>query len=89
MVSSVKNRSQQRHILSTLHNEIDLLRRLDHPNIIRAYEAHEVGKDLHLIMELCRGGGELVGNGLRLLYHMKYHIRIFGVTCLKLPSGIV
>lgn len=58
MVSSVRNRAQQRRILDTLRNEIDLLRRLDHPNIIRAYEAYEVGRDLHLIMELCQGGGK-------------------------------
>lgn len=57
LVSSVPKRNQQRHILDTLRNEIDLLRSLDHPNIVRAYESYQIGQDLHLIMELCRGGG--------------------------------
>ncbi|CAN0196786.1 unnamed protein product, partial [Ectocarpus sp. 4 AP-2014] len=56
MVSSVPKKKAQRHILETLRNEIDLLRSLDHPNIVRAYESYEVGQDLHLVMELCRGG---------------------------------
>eukprot|EP00752_Nemacystus_decipiens_P008893 g7938.t1 len=56
MVSSVPKKKAQRRILETLRNEIDLLRSLDHPNIVRAYESYEVGQDLHLIMELCRGG---------------------------------
>ena len=58
MVSSVPKKKAQRRILETLRNEIDLLRSLDHPNIVRAYESYEVGQDLHLVMELCRGGGE-------------------------------
>ncbi|CAM9510307.1 unnamed protein product [Ectocarpus sp. 13 AM-2016] len=56
MVSSVPKKKAQRRILETLRNEIDLLRSLDHPNIVRAYESYEVGQDLHLVMELCRGG---------------------------------
>lgn len=58
MVSSVPKKKAQRRILETLRNEIDLLRSLDHPNIVRAYESYEVGQDLHLVMELCGGGGE-------------------------------
>lgn len=58
MVSSVPSKSAQRRILGTLRNEIDMLRSLDHPNIIRAYESYEVGRDLHLVMELCTGGGK-------------------------------
>lgn len=60
MVSTVPKKKAQRRILETLRNEIDLLRSLDHPNIVRAYESYEVGQDLHLVMELCRGGGELL-----------------------------
>ena len=58
MVSSVPKKKAQKRILETLRNEIDLLRSLDHPNIVRAYESYEVGRDLHLVMELCTGGGE-------------------------------
>ncbi|CAN0131420.1 unnamed protein product [Laminaria digitata] len=56
MVSSVPKKKAQKRILETLRNEIDLLRSLDHPNIVRAYESYEVGRDLHLVMELCTGG---------------------------------
>lgn len=60
MVSSVPKKKAQKRILETLRNEIDLLRSLDHPNVVRAYESYEVGRDLHLVMELCTGGGELM-----------------------------
>jgi wyosine [tRNA(Phe)-imidazoG37] synthetase (radical SAM superfamily) len=33
-----------------LRNEMELLRNLDHPNVIRAYESIESGGSLHLIM---------------------------------------
>ncbi|CAM9326735.1 unnamed protein product [Ascophyllum nodosum] len=55
-VTNGPSKAAQRRILATLRNEIDLLTSLDHPNIIRAYESYEIGKDLHLVMELCRGG---------------------------------
>ncbi|CAN0111759.1 unnamed protein product, partial [Discosporangium mesarthrocarpum] len=56
VLSSVKGRKQQQSTIALLRNEIDMLRSLDHPNIIRAYESYESGGDLHLIMELCTGG---------------------------------
>ena len=41
-----------------LKNEIEILKTLDHPNIIRAYETFDFEKSnqLSLIMELCTGG---------------------------------
>ena len=43
-----------------LIREIDILKEVNHPNIIRLIEVHEDPKYLHLITELCTGG-ELFG----------------------------
>lgn len=40
-------------MLEYLRNEIQLLRNLDHPNIIRPVQTYEWAGELHLIMELC------------------------------------
>ena len=45
--------------LEELRNEIELLRGLDHPNIIRLYSTCEQNGFLYLIMEYC-AGGELI-----------------------------
>ncbi|CAM9097325.1 unnamed protein product, partial [Hapterophycus canaliculatus] len=39
-----------------MRNEIEILKRLDHPNIIRAIETFESDKEVYLIMKLCMGG---------------------------------
>lgn len=39
-----------------LRNEIDLLKELDHPNIIKAYETFLFKKKLSIVLELCTGG---------------------------------
>jgi calcium-dependent protein kinase len=39
-----------------IRNEIDILRRLDHPNIIRLYETFEESNNIYLVLELCSGG---------------------------------
>jgi serine/threonine protein kinase len=39
-----------------LRNEIDLLKQLDHPNIIKAYETFLFKKKLSIVLELCTGG---------------------------------
>ena len=42
--------------LEKFRNEIDLLRTMDHPNIIKLYEIFESEHSLYLIMEECKGG---------------------------------
>jgi len=42
--------------LAELRNEINLLRSLDHPNIIKAVEAFDTRRRIHLVLELCTGG---------------------------------
>ncbi|KAJ1613517.1 calcium/calmodulin-dependent protein kinase [Cryptosporidium canis] len=36
--------------------EIEIMKSLDHPNIIRLYETFEDNTDIYLVMELCTGG---------------------------------
>lgn len=42
--------------LNALKNELRLLKHLDHPNIVRIYEAFEERKEVHLVLEYCSGG---------------------------------
>lgn len=36
--------------------EIDILKKLDHPNVIKLYETFEDHKYVYLVMEICTGG---------------------------------
>ena len=42
--------------LTELRNEIDILKGMDHPNIVKAYEVFSHKKQIYLILELCDGG---------------------------------
>lgn len=42
--------------LELIENELDILRLVDHPNIIKYYETYNDGKYLHMVTELCTGG---------------------------------
>ena len=42
--------------LETLKREIEILKTMDHPNIIRLVDVFEDDKYLHLVTELCTGG---------------------------------
>lgn len=39
-----------------LKHEIEALRNVDHPNIVRLYEIFEDSKYIHFVMDLCTGG---------------------------------
>lgn len=36
--------------------EIDIMKQLDHPNIIKLYETFEDTRNVYLVMEICEGG---------------------------------
>jgi calcium-dependent protein kinase len=42
--------------IKSFNNEIDILSKCDHPNIVRLYEIIEGEKNMNLIMEECKGG---------------------------------
>lgn len=47
---------QNETVRSKIMNEVEILKKLDHPNIIKIYEFHEDEFNLYLIMDLCTGG---------------------------------
>src|SRR3990167_10561897 len=42
--------------LTILSNEVDNLKHLDHPNIIRFYESYQDESRFHIVIEYCSGG---------------------------------
>jgi len=42
--------------LKLIENELDIIRQVDHPNIIKHYESYNDGEYLHIVTELCTGG---------------------------------
>ena len=42
--------------LEKFKREIEILKKMDHPNIIKLYEVFESGRSLYLVMEECKGG---------------------------------
>lgn len=43
-------------LIDDLRNEIELLKMLDHPNVIKLFEYYEDPDNIYLILELCDGG---------------------------------
>lgn len=39
-----------------MKRELEILRTLDHPNIVKFYETYQDDKFFHLVMEYCSGG---------------------------------
>ena len=56
---AVKSISKTNLSMKSLRNlicEIQILAKLDHPNIVKYYETYDDDKYFHLVMELCEGG---------------------------------
>lgn len=49
-------RKQQVRNVETIWKEVNFMKRLDHPNIIKCFETYEDARSIFLIMELCTGG---------------------------------
>eukprot|EP00956_Cyclotella_meneghiniana_P016554 scaffold26128_cov55-Cyclotella_meneghiniana.AAC.4 len=57
-IKSIQLSLLQDSYLDELRNEIEVLRSLDHPNIVKAYEVYETKRNIYVVMEYC-GGGDL------------------------------
>jgi len=55
-LKSIQLRMVQQEYLDELRNEISVLRSLDHPNIVKAYEVYETKHNIFVLMEYCSGG---------------------------------
>ncbi len=49
--SKIKEKDLQR-----IRREINILKKVDHPNIVKIYEVYETNRSLYIIMEKCNGG---------------------------------
>ncbi|MDR3547571.1 MAG: protein kinase [Candidatus Pacebacteria bacterium] len=52
----IPKKNCSRESTSSLLNEIDVLKKLDHPNILKVYEFYQDEQNYYIIMEYCAGG---------------------------------
>lgn len=50
------DRVTDKQLVEELQNEIDILKSMDHPNIVRALETYEYRNNSCIVLELCEGG---------------------------------
>lgn len=50
------NKNRMKEKTECLKSEIDIMKRVDHPNVVMLYEIFEDDVNLYLVMELCVGG---------------------------------
>lgn len=55
-LKSIQLRLVEKKYLEELRNEIDVLRDLDHPNVVKAYEVYETKTNIFVVMEYLSGG---------------------------------
>jgi len=58
-IKSVEKAGLKRYVNNVsefVRREVDILRRLDHPHIVRLYEAVEDESTIYLVLEMCEGG---------------------------------
>merc|ERR1740123_140878 len=58
-VHKAKLRRYTRGVLEFIGREVEILRSLNHPNIVKMYETFEDADHVHLVLELCEGGDVL------------------------------
>ena len=42
--------------MATINDEVDILQRVDHANVVKLYEICDTSKYLYMVLELLRGG---------------------------------
>ncbi len=52
----VLNKKKLKGHINIIREEVKILTRLDHPNIVKYYETYEDQKYMYLVMEYCSGG---------------------------------
>jgi serine/threonine protein kinase len=55
-LKSIKLDRVSPQFIDELKNEIDILKGMDHPNIVKAHEVYSYKKQIYIILELCDGG---------------------------------
>ena len=55
-VKLIRKDSMTKEEEESFKHEISILKRLDHPNILKLYEVFEDTKRYYLVTELCKGG---------------------------------
>ena len=55
-IKAIDKRELKKADINSIHREVDLLQKVDHPNIINYYETYEDNIFVYLCMEHCKGG---------------------------------
>ena len=50
------NKAKLKDNIAAIKEEVRILSRLDHPNIVKYYESYDDIKYMYLVMEYCSGG---------------------------------
>lgn len=56
MAIKVLNKSKLKDNINSIKEEVKILTKLDHPNIVKYYETYDDVKYMYLVMEYCPGG---------------------------------
>lgn len=52
----VLNKAKLKDNIEAIKEEVGILTKLDHPNIVKYYETYDDAKYMYLVMEYCNGG---------------------------------
>ena len=55
-IKKIKISQTNQNLLAYVHNEIEILSEISHPNILRFIKALKTTNHVYLVMELCEGG---------------------------------
>jgi serine/threonine protein kinase len=55
-VKIIKKKNLNAEELATINDEVDILQKIDHPNIVKLFEIFDTSKFLYMVLELLTGG---------------------------------